>query len=38
MMAPVVDPLRWGDVGEVSTEAQAFGVMMMAAWRDYLGL
>jgi hypothetical protein len=37
VMAPVVDPLRWGDVGELSTEAQAFGVMMMAAWRDYLG-
>lgn len=37
LMAPVVDPLSWSAVGVVSTEAQAFGLMMIAAWKDYLG-
>ena len=38
VISPVVDPLNFGNVGILSTEGQAFTLMMMAAWRDWLGL
>ncbi|EJD51821.1 Six-hairpin glycosidase [Auricularia subglabra TFB-10046 SS5] len=38
LMTPLVDPLKWDAIGVVSTEGQAFGLMLMAAWRDYLGI
>ncbi|TFK50500.1 Six-hairpin glycosidase [Heliocybe sulcata] len=37
LLSPVVDPLVWTQVGVLSTEGQAFGLMMLAAWRDLLG-
>lgn len=36
-LSPVVDPLNWNQTGILSTEGQAFGLMMLAAWKDYLG-
>lgn len=36
LLDPVVDPLNWTAKGIVSTEGQAFGLMMFAAWGDYL--
>ncbi|KIJ36672.1 hypothetical protein M422DRAFT_61143 [Sphaerobolus stellatus SS14] len=36
LMNPVVDPLNWGSVGTLSTEAQAFGLMMMQAYLDWV--
>ncbi|KAF9240271.1 Six-hairpin glycosidase-like protein [Melanogaster broomeanus] len=36
-LSPVVDPLQWSQVGLLSTEAQAFALMMLSAMRDYLG-
>jgi len=36
LLSPVVSPLNWSSQGILSTEAQAFGLMMFAAWRDYL--
>ena len=38
VMSPLVDPLNWGSVGILSTEGQAFGLMMFAAWKEWLGL
>jgi len=38
LLSPVVNPLIWNTTGILSTEAQAFGLMMFSAWRDYLGL
>ncbi|KZT53077.1 Six-hairpin glycosidase [Calocera cornea HHB12733] len=41
LVNPVVDPLNWSSVGVVSTEAQAFGLMMSAAkrsWDQKMGL
>ncbi|KZT25813.1 Six-hairpin glycosidase [Neolentinus lepideus HHB14362 ss-1] len=37
LLSPVVDPLNWGQIGILSTEAQAFGLMMLSAWKDLLG-
>jgi hypothetical protein len=36
LLSPVVSPLNCSSQGILSTEAQAFGLMMFAAWRDYL--
>ena len=36
IMSPVVDPLVMNQPGTLSTEAQAFALMMFAAWRDWL--
>ncbi|KAG6334806.1 hypothetical protein ID866_4278 [Astraeus odoratus] len=36
-LSPVVNPLVWTETGLLSTEAQAFGLMLFSAWRDYLG-
>ena len=38
VLNPVVDPLNWGTPGILSTEGQAFALMMFAAWKDWLGL
>lgn len=38
VLNPVVDPLNWGKTGVLSTEAQAFALMMLAAWKDWLGV
>ncbi|KAH7098847.1 Six-hairpin glycosidase [Auriculariales sp. MPI-PUGE-AT-0066] len=38
LMKSIVDPLKWDQKGVVSTEGQSFGLMMMAAWRDYFNL
>ncbi|EJT96734.1 Six-hairpin glycosidase [Dacryopinax primogenitus] len=35
LVNPVVDPLNWSSIGTVSTEAQAFALMMSAAKRAY---
>ncbi|KZO90365.1 Six-hairpin glycosidase [Calocera viscosa TUFC12733] len=35
LVNPVVDPLNWSSIGVVSTEAQAFALMMSAAKRTY---
>jgi len=32
VMSPVVNPLIWTEIGILSTEAQAFGLMLMAAY------
>ncbi|TDL22133.1 Six-hairpin glycosidase [Rickenella mellea] len=37
IVSPLVDPINWGDVGSLSTEGQAFSLMMLAAWRDWVG-
>jgi hypothetical protein len=36
LLSPVVDPLVWDRKGLLSTEAQAFGLMMLAAWREWI--
>ncbi|OAX37442.1 hypothetical protein K503DRAFT_783637 [Rhizopogon vinicolor AM-OR11-026] len=36
-LQPKVDPLDWAQVGLLSTELQAFGLMMVSAWRDWIG-
>ena len=36
VLSPVVDPLTWNATGVLSTEGQAFALMMFAAWRDWL--
>lgn len=36
LMKPVVNPLSWDEEGVVSTEGQAFTLMMIAAWKEYL--
>ena len=36
VISPYVDPLIWDQVGTLSTEGQAFALMMIAAWRDWL--
>ncbi|KAG1716079.1 hypothetical protein ID866_1105 [Astraeus odoratus] len=33
-LSPVVNPLSWDETGLLSTEAQAFGLMLLSAWRD----
>lgn len=33
-LQPIVDPLNWNQTGLLSTESQAFGLMMFSAWRD----
>ncbi|KZV96032.1 hypothetical protein EXIGLDRAFT_609788 [Exidia glandulosa HHB12029] len=38
LINPYVDPLHWDAVGVLSTEGQSFGLMLFAAWRDYLGI
>ncbi|KAK8087844.1 hypothetical protein PG997_002805 [Apiospora hydei] len=37
LLSPVINPLNWGDrtPGTESPEAQAFALLMFAAWRDY---
>jgi len=35
VMSPVVDPLNWSDLGILSTEGQAFGLMLFAAWKAW---
>ncbi|OAX34431.1 hypothetical protein K503DRAFT_803603 [Rhizopogon vinicolor AM-OR11-026] len=37
ILQPIVDPLNWTQVGLLSTESQAFGLMMVSAWRDFIG-
>ncbi|KAH7915468.1 hypothetical protein BJ138DRAFT_90063 [Hygrophoropsis aurantiaca] len=34
-LSPVVNPLVWNETGLLSTESQAFGLMMLSAWRDW---
>jgi len=36
LLSPVVSPLDWHSTGNLSTEAQAFGLMMFSAWRDWM--
>jgi hypothetical protein len=36
LVNPVVDPLSWNVIGVVSTEGQAFTLMMYSAWRDWI--
>ena len=36
MLSPVVNPLTGCETGLLSTEAQAFGLMMLSAWRDWI--
>ncbi|KAG2049091.1 Six-hairpin glycosidase [Suillus hirtellus] len=41
-MQPIVNPLPdpfpyWNQTGLLSTESQAFGLMMLSAWRDWIG-
>jgi len=38
VLNPVVDPLSWNTTGVLSTEGQAFALMMFAAWKDWLWL
>ncbi|KAH7343911.1 hypothetical protein B0J17DRAFT_693554 [Rhizoctonia solani] len=35
LLPPIVDPVSWHEKGILDTEAQAFGIMMYAAWRDW---
>jgi len=37
-LQPIVDPLNWNQTGLLSTESQAFGLMMLSAWRDWIGV
>ncbi|KAH7923342.1 Six-hairpin glycosidase [Leucogyrophana mollusca] len=37
-LSPVVNPLVWNETGLLSTEAQAFGLMMLSAWKDWIGI
>lgn len=36
LLSPVVDPLSFNSTGILSTEGQAFGLMMFAAWKAWL--
>jgi hypothetical protein len=36
VMSPLVDPLNWNQTGTLSTEGQAFGLMLFAAWKDWI--
>ncbi|KAL5524746.1 hypothetical protein ACEPAF_9892 [Sanghuangporus sanghuang] len=36
VISPYVDPLSWEEVGLLSTEGQAFALMMVAGWRAWL--
>lgn len=41
-LQPITDPLPdpfpyWNSTGLLSTESQAFGLMMLSAWRDWIG-
>ena len=36
VLVPVVNPLDTCAVGTLSTEGQAFALMMVAAWRDWI--
>lgn len=36
-VSPVVNPLIWNETGLLSTEAQAFTLMMLSGWRDWIG-
>ncbi|KAG8708497.1 hypothetical protein FRC11_006431 [Ceratobasidium sp. 423] len=36
LLSPIVDPLSWTKQGILGTESQAFGIMMYAAWRDWV--
>lgn len=38
VISPLVDPLNFGSIGILSTEGQAFGLMMVSAWRDWLDI
>lgn len=38
LLSPVVDPLSFNATGVLSTEGQAFGLMMFAAWKAWLGI
>ncbi|CAE6411710.1 unnamed protein product [Rhizoctonia solani] len=35
LLSPIVDPLSWNVKGVLGTEAQAFGLMMYAGWKDW---
>lgn len=37
VVSPVVNPLVWNETGLLSTEAQGFTLMMVSAWRDWIG-
>lgn len=37
LLSPLVDPLSFNATGTLSTEGQAFGLMMFAAWKAWLG-
>ena len=37
VLDPVVDPLSWSAKGILSTEAQAFTLMMFAGWKALIG-
>lgn len=36
VISPLVNPLSWTETGDLSTEGQSFGLMMVSAWRDWL--
>lgn len=36
-VSPVVNTLIWNETGLLSTEAQAFTLMMLSGWRDWIG-
>ncbi|THH07715.1 hypothetical protein EW145_g3198 [Phellinidium pouzarii] len=36
LVSPYVDPLNWGQIGILSTEGQAFSLMLLSAWRDWI--
>ncbi|KAG2147404.1 Six-hairpin glycosidase-like protein [Suillus bovinus] len=43
IMQPIANPLPdpfpyWNETGLLSTESQAFGLMMLSAWRDWIGV
>ena len=38
VLGPVVNPLSWRTQGVLSTEAQAFTLMMFAGWKALIGL
>ncbi|KAH8109292.1 hypothetical protein DFH11DRAFT_1843284 [Phellopilus nigrolimitatus] len=36
VISPYVNPLSWQEIGILSTEGQAFALMLLSAWRDWL--
>ncbi|KAF8479941.1 hypothetical protein JB92DRAFT_3042197 [Gautieria morchelliformis] len=36
VISPLVDPLNWSQEGKLSTEGQAFGLMLLAAWDAWM--